>query len=384
MSKIVRMPISIATTGINYAAALSIGQSRVRTNVILDTGSSALAVDGHVYNPSGDALAKTTKMAQAVQYMSGSWVGAIVKTSVALSPDVTLNAVNLAVTYHTAQSMFGKADGIFGLAHDPLNNAHLMSADTWKTQYDADQITHGQEADLDPYFSQLEEAGIVANLFAFYTKRSIVSAETSNPASDPLNQGVFVMGGGVECADLYTGGFTSIAVLDDVWYNTNLLSIQVGDQAPIGVPQLAPGSTGKSNSIVDSGSNCLVLAQSVYNAVLTAFGKINPDLAAALTRFSIQSGQLADQSQIDLGVWPDLLLTLQGADGSPVVLAVTPSNYWQFDVTQKGLAIVNIYSEAGSLGGQSILGLPLFNSYYVVFDRTAASGHGVIRFANRT
>ena len=383
MSKIVRMPISIATTGINYAAALNIGKGGVRTNLILDTGSSALAVDGHVYNPSGDGRAKTTKMVQAVRYMSGSWVGAIVQTSVAFPPGVTVNNVNLAVTYHTARSMFGKADGIFGLAHDPLNNVYLMSADTWKTQYDADQITRGQEADLDPYFSQLEKAGIVANLFALYTGRSIVSVKTSDPASDPLNQGVFVMGGGPECTDLYTGGFTSIAVLDDVWYNTNLLSIQVGDQAPIGVPQLAPGSNRKSNSIVDSGNNCLVLAQTVYNGVLAAFGKINADLAAALTRFSIKSGQFANQSQIDLRSWPDLLLTLQGADGTPVVLAVTPRNYWQFDVTKKGLAIANIYSEAGSMGGQSNLGLPLFSSYYMVFDRTAASGHGVISFANR-
>jgi hypothetical protein len=35
----------------------------------------------------------------------------------------------------------------------------------------------------------------------------------------------------------------------------------------------------------------------------------------------------------------------------------------------------------GSLGGQSILGLPLMNNYFVVHDRTANGGIGTIKFA---
>jgi hypothetical protein len=77
------------------------------------------------------------------------------------------------------------------------------------------------------------------------------------------------------------------------------------------------------------------------------------------------------------------VLTLQGADGTPVTLTISPANYWQFDATKKGAAIANMFGDGGSMGGQSILGLPLFNEYYTVFDRTAASGHGVINFAKR-
>jgi hypothetical protein len=384
MSTIVKMPINNVLLGSDYTCAVTVGNRGVTANLLLDTGSSTLAVTDTDYSPTKDPAAKTTKIAQYVQYGSGSWVGAVVQTSVGLSPAVTLQNVNLAVTYKTSDSIFGNADGIFGLAYEPLNSAYLMSGDTWKTKYDADQIEHGKEADLDSYFSQLEEADVVANKFAFYTKRSIVSAATNDPASDPLNQGIFVVGGGEECTDLYTGSFQSVAVVDDLWYNTNLLSIQVGNQPPIPVPQLPPGSSGQSNSIVDSGTNSLLLAQDVYTQVIAAFGRINPDFANFLTEYSINASQGVDQTLISLGAWPNLVFTLQGADGSPVNLTVTPGNYWQFDAGNKGVAVANMYGDNGSLGGQSILGLPLFNGYYTVFDRTAASGQGVINFATRT
>jgi hypothetical protein len=384
MSQIVRMPISNVLMGSDYTGAILIGQNGVTANVILDTGSSTLAVENNAYNPTSDPVAKTTKIAQEVQYGSGSWVGAVVQTSVAVATGVTLSNVNLAVTYSESANMFGNANGIFGLAYEPLNNAYLMSGNTWKAKYKASQITHGKEADLDPYFSQLEEAGIVANIFAFYTKRGIVCAATGDPASDPLNQGVFVIGGGPECTDLYTGAFTSVAVVDDVYYNTNLLAVQVGDQPSIRVPPLPPGATGQSNSIVDSGTNSLVIAQGVYDQIIQSFGNINADFSDALTQYSIAAGQSVDQGQIDLASWPALSFTLEGADGSPVVLTVTPENYWQFDAEQQGQAVANMYGDEGSLGGQSILGLPLLNGYFTVFDRTAASGQGVINFATRT
>jgi hypothetical protein len=91
-----------------------------------------------------------------------------------------------------------------------------------------------------------------------------------------------------------------------------------------------------------------------------------------------------NQAQINLSAWPNLILSLQGADGSPAALTVTPANYWQFDAGQQGVAIANIFGDDGQMGGMSILGLPLFNGYYTVFDRTLAGGRGVISFAKRT
>jgi hypothetical protein len=280
--------------------------------------------------------------------------------------------------------MFGDAQGIWGLAYEKLNNSYLMPANTWKHKYDALRIQSGREADLDPYFSQLEEADIVANKFAFYTKRSIISAATGNPSVDPLNQGVFVIGGGEEEDQFYTGRFTQIAVLDDIYYNTNLLSVQVGNQPPIPALPLPAGSPDPSNSIVDSGTNNLVIDQTLFDKILASFSAINAEFPTMLQNYALGAGQGVDQTQINLSAWPDLILSLQAVDGSRAALTVTPGNYWQFDAGQQGVAIANIFGDDGQMGGMSILGLPLFNGYYTVFDRTLAGGRGVISFAKRT
>ena len=385
VSTAVRLPINNVLLGSDYTGTILAGANQTPLNVLLDTGSSTLAVNGKEFNPTKDPGTKTTKLAQEVQYGSGSWVGAVVQTSIGLSASVTLQNVYLAVTYLVSDNMFGKADGIFGLAYEPLNNAYQMPGDTWKAKYDADRIEQqGKEADLDPYFNQLEQAGIVSNLFAFYTKRSIVSAATTDPATDPLNQGIFVIGGGPECTDLYTGSFTDIAVVDDLWYNTNLLNVQVGNQPAIKVAPVPAGSSNASNSIVDSGTNSLVIDQTLYNQILAGFRAINPEFATLLQTYALTENKGYDQTQLDLSTWPNISFTLQGANGDPATLTITPANYWQFDVEQAGKAVANIYSDGGQLGGQSILGLPLFNGYFTVFNRTLDGGRGVISFATRT
>ena len=59
-------------------------------------------------------------------------------------------------------------------------------------------------------------------------------------------------------------------------------------------------------------------------------------------------------------------------------LTVTAADYWQFDSFRAGNATFAIDNGGGV---QSILGLPLFNPYYVVFDR-ANKPNGRIRFAS--
>ena len=63
--------------------------------------------------------------------------------------------------------------------------------------------TRGQTAVTAGYFTTLEEEQVTRNIFAFYTLRSIPSMASANPAADPLNSGIFVLGGGLDQADLY-------------------------------------------------------------------------------------------------------------------------------------------------------------------------------------
>jgi hypothetical protein len=384
----IRLPISNHVTGGDYAVTLNVGADALPLSFLLDTGSSLLAVGGAAYDPAADSGATTTKFLQTASYLSTSFVAGVVRTSLALSDGaaapVALPGVNLAVTYDKRPDNFGGADGIFGLAYEVMDSAYAMPADTWQNRYDQDQVGLGQPCDLDPYYDQLADAGLVNRKFAFSTQRSLLSARQDDPAADPLNAGIFVVGGGAECTDLYQGDFAMLAVVNEKFYNTNLLSVQVGGQPPIPVAPVAPGRFAASNSIIDSGVSSLTLDQDLYDSVIASFGQIQPDFAIALKQCAI-GGAAGDQTGIDLDSWPELTLTFQGAvgQGTSTAVVIAPEDYWQFDAAGKGKAVAVMCGDNGRFGGQSVLGLPLFSGHYVVFDRTATNGHGVIGFARQ-
>jgi len=238
-----------------------------------------------------------------------------------------------------------------------------------------------QQEDIPPYFTEIESKGITANKFAFYTLRSVPSMSGGNPERNPLNQGVFVLGGGDEgdAADLYSGDtFLSVDVVDDAWYNTNLRAVQVGGSHPVSVPPLPTqyATSMISNSIIDSGTNSLAVSKHVLSAILDGLNKANP-LFVQLIEKAVQSRQGITASALKLSEWPNISFTLAGEKGEDVVLTCSPQTYWQVDAPAAGQAMFQI----NDMGGvQSILGLPLLNNYFTVFDRSIDS-YGAIRFA---
>ena len=234
------------------------------------------------------------------------------------------------------------------------------------------------QIDLTPYFTTLEEAAVTRNIFAFYTLRSTPSMASAVPETDPLNNGIFVLGGGLDQADLYAGQPLNVAVLDDLYYNTNLKAVQIGDADPVQVSPL-PAAQAKSlvsNSIVDSGTNSLVLAPDVYQAVISGLESLSADFATLVRQAT--SGGAVPRSSLNLSTWPDINFVMQGADGSGVTLTCAPTTYWQTDAPRAADAMFQI-NNGGSFP-MSILGLPLFNNYYTVFDRTQTP-YGIISFA---
>jgi hypothetical protein len=379
MAKVTRIPITNVYMGGDYTGTIYVGSKKLPANVILDTGSSTLALDGNFYDPSEDANAKTSDIAQEVQYGSGAWVGAIVSTDITMGDGqqaLGLGNVDVAVAYQESKEMFGNSNGILGLAYTRLNNAFVMPGSTWPPHFRYNQIQNGKVTYLTPYFTQLEESGVIANKFAFYTLRSMISLATNDPKADPLNQGFLILGGGEESKDLYKGEFQSVRVVHDDWYNTNLKAIVVGNSAPIEVPPATKGSGLVSNSIVDSGTNSLTLAQDLFNAVVSRFSKgDNRALVHAM-----RAGYLP-MSSLRLDEWPNLTFVLEGDSGSDVSLTVTPDTYWQVNAPERGHAIAPLFGDQGNLKGQSILGLPLMNNYFTIFDRSVDRGVGAIKFA---
>jgi hypothetical protein len=132
-----------------------------------------------------------------------------------------------------------------------------------------------------------------------------------------------------------------------------------------------------SNSIVDSGTNALVLANDVFSAIMNSLKNLNPQFLQ-LAEKALQSRNGIPSSQLQLADWPAITFILAGENGEDIPLTCTPETYWQLDAPGKGHAVFQIAGGGGL--PQSILGLPLMNNYYTVFDRSV-DPNGVIRFA---
>ncbi|MEZ9593045.1 hypothetical protein AB4298_00265 [Shewanella sp. 10N.261.52.F9] len=369
--------------------------------------------------------------------------------------------------------------------------------------------------DIIPYFTELTQHGLTANKFAFYSRRSSVHFSTDISAAtfsaiksadkaektdktaqqahfaqlnqDPLNQGWLIIGGGEEHIELYQGEFTTISVVEDKYYNVNLISIQVGDQTeidsllteeiensleptesikrddsldpdnslelnespepaeslePIESPEhLASQANhdhallsaigmnkqlrGRSNAIIDTGVSGIVFTKHLYNAMVEHFSALNPKFAALIKPFSdiAMQYQGIDMSQLNLDEWPTLTLHFVGErnhhsqhthsssgntskntnknscghssissrdhssdnkQNSPekVSIHIKPEHYWQTNTPAKGKACFKILSQLAGWPNQSLLGLPLMNDHYVIFDRSAHQT-GVIHFAKQ-
>ena len=406
-----RIPITNVFDGSDYSATIRIGSNGVPANVILDTGSSTLAVVPSVYNAANDTAMKPTTLAQEVLYGTGGWLGPIVNTSLTFGDtegnEVTLPSAPIAIAVAQAQNNFTGVDGIMGLAYNSLNTAFDLkayltgqkinppvtfpwpfpSANFTNAAKQFNQLTQGMTPEqIDPYFTELESQGLTANKFAFYTLRSWVRCATNNKSAisaDPWNQGIFILGGGDDGSEegaLYTGSFLDVDVLHDVYYNVNLISTQVGNRPAVKASPLQAQYAGAaSNCIVDSGTSALVLSNDVFEAILAALEKINVKFVGTI-RHAAQNG--ISSSLLNLAEWPTITFNLTGANGGSVALTCTPQTYWQEDFPSPGISQFQI-APAGTSDpvNQSILGLPLMNNYYTVFDRSAGSGNGVVRFA---
>lgn len=399
-STTVRMPINNVYGGGDYTAPIMIGSQRAIANVILDTGSSTLAVVPRAYDPRSDTSIQATALAQDVTYGTGGWTGPVIMTSISMGAGAAKATLQtyLAIAAEQEPQNFGNADGILGLAFNSLNQAYNLSA--YLTQRGVSPavtypwpfpvrnttaaVTRFQQflgrmpqEDLTPYFTVLQSQGVTRNLFAFYTLRSVPSMSTADPAADPLNKGFFILGGGPDQTDLYNGQFVSVDVVDDLYYNTNLLAVQVAGGQQINVSPL-PAQFAKtlvSNSIIDSGTNQLVLPSDLYQQVVSSLGGLNPAFSNLISQ-ATQTGAVPSAS-LQLTSWPDITFVLQGEGGASVSLVCSPHTYWQTDAPSAGQAMFQISSLELP---QSILGLPLMNNYYTVFDRSVDS-YGAVRFA---
>ncbi len=386
----IRIPISNSVTQDIFTLALSVGAAAIPVNVIVDTGSSMLTVSGDIYDPATDTAVRTTTLLQTEQFGSAPApaVAAVVTTQVGLLTNtgggaaITVPNAALAVVRDPGPGLFGAADGVFGLAYPALCQTLQMPADTCRMVYTLADLGAGHAAAAGgTYLDQLVADHLAANAFALAVRRSVASKAADDAVNARLNTGLLVLGGGAEEADLFTGGFTSVAIVREDYYSTNLIAVRIGGRS-IAVSSPPAGSVGQPNAIIDSGCGTLRLAPDLYQAVIDAFNAVAETSGDTLERCAENRDDSYDQAGFAQVNWPVMEFVFRGIDGGPATVVVAPRAYWQFDAAGPGKAKSRLLSAGAALNGRSILGLPLFTEHYVVFDRTGGPGLGAIRFAD--
>ncbi len=413
--KTLRMPVTNVHARGGFSVTVSLGSQFDTAELLLDTGSSTLVVRQDAYESHLDQSLQPTSYVQCVRYGMGGWYGPVVKTEVDLMTDngsMQLDDAHVSIASVVNTGCFTDADGILGLAFYELNDAYNLSSyllenevneqmtypwsDT-RVEYDTVKdfkkfLKSQPKYELTPYFTKLEKQGISANKFSFLSWRS--SIHHAQPdlikdqlKGDPLNQGLFIPGGGEEDTDLYEGEFKRIKVIDDVYYNVRLLRVKVDGFEPFEAPLLEGRKLKRhySNALVDTGASVLVLDNVIFNYIIECFSKLNSDFKEILEPFLsfefIEEG--IPLEKLNLEDWPNIEFVFEASVDSiekEVSLLCKASDYWQVNAPAHGQASFKIISQLEGWPDQSILGLPLLSGYYVIFARFE-NEYGDIKFA---
>ncbi|WP_394220963.1 pepsin-like aspartic protease [Alteromonas gracilis] len=412
MTQSLRLPITNTFADGGYSVKAHVGAHQQSVHLILDTGSSTLVLGNAHYHVERDSDVVFTYYSQAIKYAEGSWYGPVIKTTVRLG--ILGHSISLPQTYvaiakepqKLQEPCFKKADGIMGLAYQPLNHAYRCTDkitdemseqaffDKELTEPSDTAIANLKTSDyvattLPSYFSELEQRQINADKFAFWLHRSSVYNVDGNCLRAALahrkNHGLFVIGEPIFHRDLYAPPIMSVKVLHDKYYNVTLKAIRCEGAAAITAPTLAPSDKARwcSNAIVDSGATVIGLPESLYNEVIEQIYRSVENaktLLAPFAAFSLEEQGTA-LDKLDLATWPELTFVLEGDNGEDVSLSLPPEAYWQVHAPTFNQASFKIFP-LKHWPNQSILGLPLISQFYTIFDR-GQGANGVVSFARK-
>ncbi|MRX27900.1 pepsin-like aspartic protease [Kangiella sp. HZ709] len=401
-SKTLKLPINIVAAKGGYCVEMEIGCNQDKVKLLLDTGSSTIAVETNKYKPEDDFYLHPTSYAQCITYGSGGWAGPLVETHLQFqshSKKMTLKDGHIAIIKSEQQDNFHGADGILGLAYRQLNRAYDLSDYFAERHYESNQtfpwpfIIEENKSSVrtfkkflknydwikpKAFFTELEEHKICRDKFSIYVKRSLMHVKEDHLKSDeleadPLNQGWLILGSGEEHKELYNGKLQVIDVVHDAYYNTNLLGISIADNdliKPVDDPYKK--SAKYSNSIVDCGSSFLVLQENLYQELMDQLLEISVDFIQQIEASdnAYKTGSSYKPADLDLSKWPDIHFHFQGEHANDVTkLTCKPEHYWQLNALEKDRAWFMIMQEVANIPNKSILGLPLISDYFCVFDR---------------
>lgn len=401
--KTLKLPINIVAAKGGYCVEMEIGCHQSKVQLLLDTGSSTLAVETKKYKPEDDFYLNETSYAQAITYGSGGWAGPIVETHLQFESHerkMTLKDGHIAIIESEQQDNFYGADGILGLAYRQLNKAYDMTdyfeeknhdpALTFPWPFEVEEnkkavrafkkrLRNYDAVKPKAFFTELEEHKICKNKFSLYCKRALVHVADEKPEhealkADPLNQGWLILGSGEEHRELYDDELEIIDVVHDAYYNTHLIGMSIGEQELLIEPAHNPERKRAkySNSIIDCGSSFVVLQENLYQELLDQLLEIDINFIEHIqaSHKAYQEGHSYKPDNLNLDSWPDIHFHFKGeTDDCVTRLSCTPDNYWQLNALEKDRAWFMFMPEVSNIPNKSIFGLPLISDYFCVFDR---------------
>ena len=395
----VELPITLDLTGAAYTVQLSLGSERTPVRLIIDTGSSSLAVLAGAFDAAADGSLSATSWAQQLAYGEGAWVGPVICTDLRLDHSGHHLAATQLALIEAMSTKFQGADGILGMAYRALDHAHDVSAllpapttQSWPWPFDdqhsndpsfTTQLHAQPKVPLVPAFSALEEHGVVSNRFTLLIRRALKRVDGSE-RPHPDNQGRLLLGAGTELAHLHHGDVQTLPVVHDRYYNVSLHALQVAGQTPLAAPLLRANEVDAyaSNAIIDTGCSFILLEDSLYQGLIEALNRIDERLGAAIEAFAPCLAQQRGLVDADLRSlpWPTLSFHFDAGEGEIARVQLKPEHYWQHDALHPGESWFMLLRQLPDWPRQSVLGLPLLCDHLVVFDRQVDT-LGVIRLA---
>uniref|UniRef100_A0A8C5DF56 Peptidase A1 domain-containing protein n=1 Tax=Gouania willdenowi TaxID=441366 RepID=A0A8C5DF56_GOUWI len=336
-------------SGRGYYIEMSIGTPAQKLNILVDTGSSNFAVAAaphpfitHYFNTALSSTYVSSDQTVAVRYTQGNWEGELGTDRISI-----LDGLNGSMTIHLAaiQSSEGfflpgiNWQGILGLAYPMLARP---------------------DSSVEPFFNSVVEQLGIPDVFSLQMCGTGVSASV---VTDPV-RGSLIMGGAEPT--LYRGLVWYTPILEEWYYQVEVLKLQVGDQNL----NLDCREYNMDKAIVDSGTTLLRLPVNVFNAVVDA-----------ITRSSlIQDFSSGFWEGTKLACWlkgetpwkffPKLSIYLRATNTSQSFrITILPQMYIQPITEVDGTLDCFRFGVSPSANGL-VIGATVMEGFYVVFDRS--------------
>ncbi|XP_067133251.1 beta-secretase 1-like [Centruroides vittatus] len=332
-----------------YYINLDFGTPEQRFNILLDTGSSNLAIAAipnvHLdtyfhYNRSTTFHTNNQKL--IVNYTVGSWQGFLATEliSVPSNPPLVVNTNIACIESET--NFFSNSSvwqGILGMAYAKI----------------------AKPPSLVPFFDSLVKTKDLNNIFSLHTCGPFATMAGSN--------GELVLGGIDE--KLYSGNIVFTPIYQEWYYEVILMNMKIGnDSWPYECFKLNTNHT-----IIDTGSSNFVVPQPAFDWIIEKI-KRNTMMLEIPDDFWYRKTEVClFDEEVDL--FPDLRLYLAQKEKQTFSLVITSEMYLQKSSNERKPC----YYFSIELGSkETVIGAAILKGFYVVFDRENKR----IGFANGT